>query len=323
MGECRTQRLRQPIGVYSAQYFLFVFVVIVQHVYALKQPGRSLVFQFFGRIHQVVVGQVRNRNSHIAAVTQRQCTRFRFLGFKNQHSVRGSRTVKGSTGSIFQNGNGFYALRVQVDNALQGRLETVQNEQRHVRTVGIVSHQHLEICIGTGSSLAQLDVSAQTEFRQCVRVGTCRIVFHDAETRVEKLERLQQVVRIQFLQLIAFDSDITAGKTGHFTGRHTCYHNIFHFNRHGCQFYHDICHISFTGNVDFFFLIPDKTNNQCCSATFHNFQMEMAVHVGHSPHTSLFLQYNTGSKQRLACFGIFYHTADFLYVMGRQLFPGA
>ena len=137
------------------------------------------------------------------------------------------------------------------------------------------------------------------------------------EPNGEKLERLQQVVRIQFLQLIAFDSDITAGKTGHFTGRHTCYHNIFHFNRHGCQFYHDICHISFTGNVDFFFLIPDKTNNQCCSATFHNFQVETAVHVGHSPHTSLFLQYNTGSKQRLACFGIFYHTADFSYVMGR------
>ena len=130
MYDCCAYRFGQPISVYTALDFAFVVVVIVpllcQNATAQRVTVRiigeqsCIVFelQLFSCVHHVVARQVGHGDTHAHGVSNVQGSGQRFLGLKHHYSVGCPRTVDGGCRCVLQNGDGSYALRVQIDDFL-------------------------------------------------------------------------------------------------------------------------------------------------------------------------------------------------------------
>ena len=191
VGESRTDRLAEPIGIHSPLYLLESLVPEVVKTDLVERIARvvliyackGLELKLLAGIHEVIVRQIRQRKAEIAFIRKLQTSSCRSLRLNDHDSVRCLGTIYCSRRRILEDGHRSHTVHVQVHYRLESRLEAVENEQRLVR-------------IGPVFLLEAHDAGLSSDLyvRHHVRIGSELGALHHLEGRIEGLEALKHVV---------------------------------------------------------------------------------------------------------------------------------
>ena len=199
--ESCAQRLTHPIGIESCHYIL-VSIIICSTVEVVEYLAigveRAIIAREFlklkllSRVHEVVVAQVCPAHIVATVVSETQLACLWLLCLYYYNAVGCLRTVDGCRRGILEDGDALYAVHAHVGYALEGRLETVEDEKR---LVGIVA-----VLVGKAVD-ARRTVDVDVELG--IRVRTGQVVLHDDKRRVKGGKALQHVLVAYLLEVLA------------------------------------------------------------------------------------------------------------------------
>ena len=186
------QRLAHPIGIESCHYILVSVIIgstveVIKYLAVLVETAviarEFLKLQLLAGVHKIVVAQVGPAHVVAAVVSETQLACLRLLCLDYYNAVGCLRTIDGCRRSILKNGDALDTVHTHVGDALERGLETVKNEEWLVGVVAVLVRESVDTC-------RTVDVDVQLG----IRVGTCEIVLHDDERRVECRKALQHIL---------------------------------------------------------------------------------------------------------------------------------
>ena len=130
-----TQRLIQPISIHASLYLSQFILIILQDINTavpLVHSGQHLRSQFFLRVHQVIIWQIRNLNAKVSPISYPQPAFFRHFRLNDNHPVCSTRTIDCRGCSILQQGNWFHPIRIHINHRLQINFKTIHDQQRFI-----------------------------------------------------------------------------------------------------------------------------------------------------------------------------------------------
>ncbi len=242
MSKHRLQRLGQPVRIHST-LDIIQFVGIrrqpagrrFSRVILVVKPGTPFQLQFFGRIKQVVICQIRIFHFVISIVGDAQLARFRCFRLHDNYTIGSLRSINSHRRSIFQQSDTGNLGRIQVHNLCHAYPnDTIQHEQRLIGTsIHITTHNNRLI----RRIISHAGLSTHIEIRNRARIGTGNHTLFHPETGVKHLNGVQDISRSQFTNLLTGHPISRTGKPFFLPFKNTCHHHfiycmcvIFHHN---------------------------------------------------------------------------------------------
>jgi len=275
-----TQRLRKPVGIHTPFHLAQTRLIVALGVEVVLgiEPCEFFHIDLLRGVHQVVRREIGHFDAHVAAVCDIDRTGLRGQRFDHDDAVRGFRAIDRRCRGVFQNGDRCHAVGIEVGHRLHVDLEAVQKQQRLVG-IGVVLALQRDQPVARGGASGKRRRAAHAHVGQRIGVRTHLEIVHDTETRFHGTDRLGDIRRGVFLDVLAFDRRYGTRISFLFPGEDTRHDDLFDV---GVAFENDL-DVSFAAakfDGDFLFLHADERHVDDDVGTFFEFEPEFSVRIG-------------------------------------------